>query len=406
MGADGRDIIRAVVERPPMRLAPGRCIRLRGGAPCESCASACSLGLPFAAQGEILGAENAARCTGCGACAAACPTGAIELPEATLSGWLRRLETAAHALSMGEELSISCGSSPAAGHVAVSCIRGLDASLLLWTLAVGSPEVSLLIGDCRSCESGGEAAADSVNEVASRATGFATALRLGAIHVTQRHRDGLEARIGQAGFDRREFFSSLRDEGRSLIGTILRETLPGQDPVASDELDAGDPSPRRLIAVDTVEQASARAGLDPRSATALPAEGPGALSHRVPRTGTLGCSACGECAVFCPTGALRVRVVDNEWRLSVSSRRCVGCGLCERLCRASAIALEDGGLAGLIRPKRVVLYRGEIRTCSRCSAIFAGPDTRPSAINAPSPAATEVLCPECRHRDGLFADCC
>jgi ferredoxin-type protein NapG len=51
------------------------------------------------------------------------------------------------------------------------------------------------------------------------------------------------------------------------------------------------------------------------------------VSHRVCTAG----QGCHACASKCPTGALSMDF-DSQ-RLMVATERCVGCGLCEQVCR-------------------------------------------------------------------------
>ncbi len=48
------------------------------------------------------------------------------------------------------------------------------------------------------------------------------------------------------------------------------------------------------------------------------------------------CTACGDCAVACPFGALKIR----DGKLSVLESVCMGCGVCVSVCSNSAMSLE------------------------------------------------------------------
>lgn len=399
MNVDSSDILGVIAERPPMRLAPGRCIRLRGGASCDSCRDACPGGLPFSVDGEILAAGIADECTSCGVCAAACPTGAIELPEAVLTGWLRRIDLGVGELREGQQFTIACGPSRCSADLVVPCVLAVDASLLLRALATGTPGVLLVPGDCGSCVHGREAAQEAIVDLADRVTALGVTLGLSPVSVSPAGRDAdLEDAASSIG--RREFLSSLRDEGRSLFGALLKEVFRPDETLPEGEAEAGEPAPRRRIAVAAVGSVARRAGLDADSGLELPPEAAGSISHILPEVDTFACRACGDCAVYCPTGAIRATLAEGRWLLSLSARRCVGCGACERLCRDSAISFKDHGLAGMLRPGRVVLHSAPTSTCVRCSAVFAATDEAGAVASGPV-----LLCPTCRHAEGRFADC-
>ena len=49
------------------------------------------------------------------------------------------------------------------------------------------------------------------------------------------------------------------------------------------------------------------------------------------------CTSCGNCAKFCPTGAIRVQ--EGETAV-IDMDACVGCGACANVCSEDAVTLE------------------------------------------------------------------
>ena len=300
-----------------LTVHPERCICVRNkNARCMRCADVCTTGA-IAFDGETL-ALDPERCIGCGTCASACPTCALEAANPTD----RQLSAACAAkLAQGDgTLELRCSSNVSGSGRAeepdVMCMGRLDESLLVEMALRGCTKLVLHTGDCETCpHASGGALARSVIESAN----------------------GLLAAFGRS------------------IDVVL--------------------APREGF---SPEQASDESLLAPRRAT--PAEAParfehvnaeGTLSHHVPdrRTrlfklmGLLGqpqretvrtrlwgevsidvdaCASCRMCAVFCPTGALK-KVGAIDGRLGVEHRPalCMQCRLCESICPKDAITVSD-----------------------------------------------------------------
>ncbi len=89
--------------------------------------------------------------------------------------------------------------------------------------------------------------------------------------------------------------------------------------------------------------------------------------HAVPVVDDARCTACGECAVVCPTRTLEMR----DGRVDVATRTfmgCIGCGHCMMTCPEEAIAVTGRRIdpADLVRP------RGTPASFDQLDALFVG----------------------------------
>lgn len=132
-----------------------RCLLVRNrNAECLRCAQACTSGcISYNEQTKMLDIDQA-RCVGCGTCATACPTCALEARDPNDTELLARLQDALNA-SASKTIAIACEKAGIAQDeraVRLTCLGRIDESALLQLAAWGAREVTLTCGPCNACE--------------------------------------------------------------------------------------------------------------------------------------------------------------------------------------------------------------------------------------------------------------
>lgn len=132
-----------------------RCLLVRNrNAECLRCAQACTSGcISYNEQTRMLEIDQA-RCVGCGTCATACPTCALEARDPNDTELLARLQGALNA-SASKTIAIACEKAGIAQDeraVRLTCLGRIDESALLQLAAWGAHEVTLTCGSCNACE--------------------------------------------------------------------------------------------------------------------------------------------------------------------------------------------------------------------------------------------------------------
>lgn len=334
-----------VGDRP--RYAPERCTSARHDrATCRSCESACPAAALRIGADRLVDIVTQA-CTGCDACVAACPTGAL----ASRSG-------------APTSPVVSCSrSARRTGGSVVTCAGGIGPARLLVLAAAG--DVEIVTGECESCP------------LAAAGAGMTTSVArtndvLEELGLPQRVRIqvDLAGEAAPAGDDvpaisRRSFFRSA-GRGACTSVAVALAAEPERD-VASWADPERDGQP-----------CAAGAGL----ASLLAAAEPGAtvdttgLGAGVPHV-SAACDGCGVCAAFCPTAALRLRSdEDGHATLLVDARACVACGLCETICPQGAVTVAREVSARELPGAEVPVWSGSARRAERPS----GPITTATAF--------------------------
>lgn len=325
-----------------------RCVLVRNrNAECLRCAEACTSGC-IGYDGERL-SVSPEKCIGCGTCATACPTCALEAHHPNDAELANRCLSALGAT--GGVACIACARflQRAQGRydedkvVSVECLGRVEESLLTVLAAQGASDTVLVRGACEACEhvrgwQMAQQVCDTENQLL-QAWGSS-----GRVRIAQKLPSALRA--ADAGYDkgRRASFEQGRLEavrfGAAVAGQALCDTLgdrpePDCSPRYVKVMDDGTlphfVPDRRERLLDAL--ASMGDPLDVMVDTRL-------WGHVVIDTDR--CTSCQMCAAFCPTGAL-AKFEDAEGAFGVEHYPgdCVKCRCCTVICPADALELSE-----------------------------------------------------------------
>lgn len=388
------------IESDKIAVHDERCVVMRNrNVECLRCVRACTSGALELTDGEL--AVHPEKCIGCGTCAAACPTSAIEVrtpTDAELTGALKRsiVATKGHPVIACEKavraarkqhedaarlqgwrgaLGLKAKDAPALDEamlVEVPCLGRVDESLIAAMAAYRSLDGTLVCAHCEGCEHepGGMQVMDVIESAESLMSAFGSSF---SVEFT----DEMPARLTTT-----ESALAARAERAAEKGTTAQTAQEGADSPATEA--PADPGRRAFLAggLDTSANLAAEAVADGLGLTDdTPAPKPmnpryrkvnaqGTLSRFVPTRRTLlynylnrlgepaadavknrvigrvlidtdACSSCRMCAVFCPTGALDRAEDGDFWGLVHRPGACVQCRSCESLCPKGAITVDD-----------------------------------------------------------------
>ena len=83
----------------------------------------------------------------------------------------------------------------------------------------------------------------------------------------------------------------------------------------------------------------------------------------------MACTNCGDCTQFCPTDALFP--TSDKQGIFFSQGKCIGCGICEDICKPNAISKKEGfDLVGIAYERSEQLVHYEMVMCNECRCPF------------------------------------
>ncbi len=339
------------------------CVAVRNrNAHCRACVEACPNDAISVDRNKIKLATT--RCVDCGLCVVACPTEAIRAIEPTASQLAQQLAVVREA---NDGVAAVVCARMAARQVAdpdrfagVPCFGRLAAVDLLSPIADGATGVLLIDGGCSSCKYG------FVSETVDAAVGSANQVLAAG---------GLEARVsrvsefpeamlvseteGVFGSTRRGFLADTMRSARDIAATaadtaIKKELGIGESDNIGRRLHVSDegtlpniPVPGHESALNALYAIVGEADFQGDASDA--GEGGPAIAD-LPFFGAVDidvnkCNACGMCAVFCPTSAIKRPPSSDEFSarsnvLEFSASDCVQCGLCQDVCWKKSITLR------------------------------------------------------------------
>jgi Fe-S-cluster-containing dehydrogenase component len=373
------DMLSKIQPELPASVEHGLCSRFRTTKSyCTSCAAVCPVpgAVQFAEQGaEIQGAEITDACVGCGACASACPNGAISLKESDP----RLVERIRSRIRPGEAFRIACPRAEGKVDVVLPCLSRLTEVLLLEPIRSGAARVELLDPGCSGCGLNRAAPQWERSLFLARAlcesAGF-TAGRVERVQVSVGKPETREA--SESPNPRRAMFRAIADkwkETATVAATELEET--GQQAVEpfreAVQRHHGNPKRTELLQV-----LRALPGAEARSKS-LPAAGLPLADVEVSSQ----CVGCNVCETLCPVGALCHRETNGVYALDFSPALCTGCRVCEAACFYQAIRIrETVELSVLFNQPSATLISAPRQTCRSCHESFLG--------------EVSGVCPSCR----------
>ncbi len=337
---------------------------------CDQCVRTCPNDALRKDGASIL--VDRSRCRTCGVCVEACPQRAVELP-----GWsAEEIEAQVFALLEGAtapgstEVAFVCEKATAAPDarsvpVPVPCLSMVPAAAMLHTLARGASAIAMY-----GC------GADCRNGLAEKVEG-----RVDYCQELLRSLGEPAQRIGVV---------STTDDARS-------QPAPSPSPAPATASENGGRFFGKGTAAREVRELAGHYGI-----TELVLQHPSSPLGLVdvnPDT----CTACGACAVVCPTGALEYETNRGQSSLSFDASLCIACNDCQALCperSRGAIACRAVTDLSRIAEGRQVIFRDDSVHCERCGSPFAtrrmldrlaemlGDETGPEPVSR--------LCSDCR----------
>lgn len=370
-------ILEKVINPCPVQMDTSCCLRHRHKASsCRRCADACPAAAVSLREGKGVFLDRD-RCTGCGLCVNLCPTEAFT--------WKRlRQDLRSRAGERSGPMVVGCHlgghdrGSAGGVEMVVPCLGALDEGILAGLLAQRGAEVWFDDTGCSSCNiSGGR-------EIARRTAGLvnrlATAFGLPGKVILGYPGEDRKVPAEGVGYTRRELFSFLGKKGRERVAGLL----DGMEPVGDEK--AGLKSripPKRAMLLRVLRQHGTPSGSRQQCEEAL--------------FNTLNlspaCNGCGECAFFCPTGALAIEEDPSYQRMTFALSSCLGCGLCKEVCPLGVVQISPAFvLQEVLEDGRRTLVEHPRRRCNSCDRFVVGKEET---------VEKEVLCSSCQKEKDL-----
>lgn len=347
----------------PVSVENGLCSRFRcTKSSCSACADVC----PVRGAVRFLehGVEITDGCVACGACASACPNGAIR-PIESDQNLAKRIR---NRVRPAAAFRIACTRAEGRVDVVLPCLSRLTEAILLEPIRGGAARVELLGPDCPGCWL--EKAAPQWKKVLTLSRDLCESAGLGAgrvVRVSVPSGKPEETHVpSNSRNSRRAMFQAIAARWTaSSAAAAMPDTGPEQTP-AEPFRDIVQRHHENLKRSDLLEMLRALPGAKLKSKV-VPAAGTPLADLDIGRQ----CVGCNVCETLCPTGALQHREEVGTYALDFEAALCTGCRICEVACFYKAIRVrETVDLSVLFERPKATLVSAARRTCKACRETF------------------------------------
>lgn len=353
------------IESDKLTVHEERCISIRNrNANCIRCAEVCTTGAISYCNNEVKVDPSA--CIGCGTCATACPSSAIEINTPSDDELTKSLKAAIVA-SNGHPV-IACeialegldDNHYDADQIALlPCLGRIDESSLIALGAYKARSTTLLCGDCETCEHspGGRMIREVITSATNILDAFACTLPIELTsEIPKRILDSSSSYSSANGMSRRDLFNSAKQSttrvGKKVATQKVNEILGEEEsrPVAFQKVNE-EGTLSHFIPTRRVRIYNYLKHIGEPVAKTVETRVIGSLEIETEK-----CSACRMCAVFCPTGA--ITKVDDDLGYGIKHRpsACMQCRLCEEICPENAITIGSEVSIEQFMGKKAVFY--------------------------------------------------
>lgn len=312
-------------ERTAVSFEQSRCLRSRWNRnTCKICVSLCKQKALALHDRSIVFHKE--KCTGCLACLMECPNDAFN----SSFDYTSLLATVRRPLRDGPAVVFCCGNSADADRAntaTIPCLGLLSEPILAALHCASSQDFYLDVRRCAGCENGHVLSLLHARiEKIIQKIGQASLLKI-------RYLTKNEEQPPTMAKQRRYFLnvvkSSVVELGREMLACDTDPCTQNTCCVLMHQKDAAKlywllQQTLSLLADDAVPEKQLL------------------FSYFFTLTANNACNLCPSCTGMCPTGALKRSKEEGGKKLTFSSSKCSGCGLCVEFCRKKALTLRPG----------------------------------------------------------------
>jgi ferredoxin len=300
---------------------------------CRICIDLCPKGAFHIVRNKLTLFEN--ECVGCAGCIGSCPTEALEIESFDPNGYAAAYQHIEEAPTLSCKVTTPCLGVFDVEHYAVMALRG-------------KRNVTCDLSHCAGCvlnENG--QLEESIREKIVGTNQFLETIQ------TPHRIETIDTKEEQA--DRRALFrkgfekvkESLAEESVTHISmTRAHHKLPDQKMPL-----------KRILLKNSLKEI-----VGDLETTEFPVSSPLFFNKQIDFDL---CTNCGDCTQFCPTDALFP--TSDKQGIYFSQGKCIGCGICEDICKPNAIRKKEGfDLVSVAYERAEQLVHYEMVTCHEC----------------------------------------